>query len=156
MGTKNQISLDIPQSVLDQVQTKLKECKTLLAPYMQGLTATDRKELFKMGDKTVATAQKVKSYLQTNPEFAPAYMDQAEFLRDEAVVSQLTPLANMAEQLTRDLNDSVMLAGSEAIYAALLYYGQVKEAHSKGIPTAKTVYEDLSQRFSKRPKTNTK
>ncbi|AEW86519.2 hypothetical protein FCOL_08520 [Flavobacterium columnare ATCC 49512] len=107
-----------------------------------------------MGDKTVATAQKVKSYLQTNPEFAPAYMDQAEFLKDEAVVTQLTPLANMAEQLTRDLNDTVMLAGSEAIYNALLYYGQVREAYAKGIPTAKPVYEDLSQRFSKRRKGN--
>lgn len=121
---------------------------------MQGLTATERMEIFKMGDKTVATAQKVKSYLQTNPEFAPAYMDQAEFLKDEAVVTQLTPLANMAEQLTRDLNDTVMLAGSEAIYNALLYYGQVREAYAKGIPTAKPVYEDLSQRFSKRRKGN--
>ncbi|MCH4829864.1 hypothetical protein BWK60_06490 [Flavobacterium covae] len=154
MGTKNQISLEIPQNVLDQVQTKLQECKTLLVPFLQGLTATERMEIFKMGDKTVATAQKVKSYLQTNPEFAPAYMDQAEFLKDEAVVTQLTPLANMAEQLTRDLNDTVMLAGSEAIYNTLLYYGQVREAYAKGIPTAKPVYEDLSQRFSKRRKGN--
>ncbi|OWP83356.1 hypothetical protein BWK59_10945 [Flavobacterium davisii] len=155
MGIKNQISLEIPQSVLDEVQTKLKECKRLLAPFLQGLTPTERMEIFKMGDKTVATAQKVKSYLETNPEFAPTYMNKTEFLKDEAVVTQLSPLANIAEQLTRDLNDTVMLAGSEAIYSALLYYGQVKEAHTKGIPTAKPIYEDLSQRFSKRRRGNT-
>ncbi|QYS92036.1 hypothetical protein JJC04_05320 [Flavobacterium covae] len=128
--------------------------QNFISTFLQGLTATERMEIFKMGDKTVATAQKVKSYLQTNPEFAPAYMDQAEFLKDEAVVTQLSPLANMAEQLTRDLNDTVMLAGSEAIYNTLLYYGQVREAYAKGIPTAKPVYEDLSQRFSKRRKGN--
>ena len=98
----------------------------------------------------MATAQKVKSYLDTNPEFIPNYMDKTEFLKDEAVISQLTPIANITEQLSRDLSDTIMLAGSEAIYGALLYYGQVKEAYVKGIPTAKPIYEDLSARFTKR------
>ncbi|MFK7048530.1 hypothetical protein FLACOL_01527 [Flavobacterium columnare] len=47
MEIKNQISLEIPQSVLDEVQTKLKECKRLLAPFLQGLTPTERMEIFK-------------------------------------------------------------------------------------------------------------
>jgi hypothetical protein len=34
----------------------------------------------------------------------------------------------------------------------MLYYGQVKEATSKGVPTAKPIYEDLKQRFSKKTK----
>jgi hypothetical protein len=33
---------------------------------------------------------------------------------------------------------------------ALLYYGQVREASAKGVPTAKLIYEDLKQRFSKK------
>jgi hypothetical protein len=56
-----------------------------------------------MGDKTVATVQKVKTYLNTNPEFAPAYMNQEEFLKDEAVVTGLSPLANLAQQLASDM-----------------------------------------------------
>lgn len=152
MGTQNQISITIPQATIDEVMLKMKECKEALAPYLQALTADDRHAIFKMGDKTVATAQKVKSYLETNPEFAPNYMDKAEFLKDEAVVTQLSPIGNIAEQLSRDLNDTIMLAGSEAIYGALLYYGQVKEAHLKGIASAKPIYEDLSVRFSKRKK----
>ncbi|WP_435524466.1 hypothetical protein [Chryseobacterium indoltheticum] len=107
-----------------------------------------------MGDKTVATVQKVKSYLETNPEFAPSYMDKAEFLKDEAVVTGLNPIFNLAEQLASDLNDTVTLAGSEALTASMLYYGSAKEAASKGVATAKPVYEDLSQRFSKRGNKN--
>lgn len=150
MTTKNQISIEIPQEVIDTVTQKLQECKTTLAPYLQGLTVEERLSLFKMGDKTVATVQKTKSYVDTNPEFVPVYMDKTEFLKDEAVVSILSPIANLAAQLSADVNDTMMLAGSEALQAAMLYYGQVKEAQSKGIVTAKPIYEDLSQRFMKR------
>lgn len=150
MSSKNQISIEIPQVVIDTVTQKLQECKSALAPFLQGLTVDERSSLFKMGDKTVTTVQKTKSYVETNPEFVPAYMDKAEFLKDEAVVTSLNPLTNLASQLTSDLNDTIMLAGSEALQASMLYYGQVKEAQSKGIVTAKPIYEDLSQRFAKR------
>jgi hypothetical protein len=150
MSTKNQISIDIPQAVIDTVTQKMQECKTALAPYLQGLTAEQRGSMLKMGDKTLATVQKTKSYMETNPEFVPTYMDKVEFLKDEAVASLLNPIANLSNQISTDVADTVMLAGSEALQASLLYYGQVKEAHSKGIPTAKPIYEDLSQRFSKK------
>ncbi|WP_136667857.1 hypothetical protein [Flavobacterium sp. H122] len=147
MATKNQISIEIPQNVIDAVKDKLQECKTALAPYLQGLTMEERLSLFKMGDKTVATVQKTKSYVETNPEFVPVYMDKTEFLKDEALVSTLSPIANLASQLSADVNDTIMLAGSEALQASMLYYGQVKEANNKGIVTAKPIYQDLSQRF---------
>ncbi|PIF45399.1 hypothetical protein CLU96_2404 [Chryseobacterium sp. 52] len=150
MSTNNQISIEIPQNVLNDVSQKLQECKTLLAPYLQALTAEQRKALFKMGDKTVATVQKVKNYLETNPEFTPVYMDKTEFLKDEAVVTGLDPLGNLAHQLATDIEDTVMLAGSEALVASMLYYGATKEAASKGVATAKPVYEDLKQRFTKK------
>lgn len=154
MSTNNQISVEIPQTVLNEVNQKLQECKTLLSPYLKALTADDRKSLFKMGDKTVATVQKVKSYLETNPEFAPVYMDKDEFLKDEAVVTGLNPISNLVDQLASDLADTITLAGSEALMASMLYYGTTKEAASKGVATAKPIYEDLSQRFSKRGNKN--
>lgn len=150
MSTNNQISVEIPVSVITDVTEKLQACKTLLAPYLQALTADQRKSIFKMGDKTLATVQKVKSYMETNPEFTPAYRDKTEFLKDEAVVTSLTPLENLAKQLSSDIEDTVMLAGSEALVAALLYYGTTKEAAAKGVTTAKPVYEDLSQRFARK------
>jgi hypothetical protein len=149
MSTQNQISIEIPQTVITDVMQKLQECKAALAPYLQGLTAEERQSLFKMGNKTLATVQKTKSYVETNPEFVPAYMNKVEFLKDEAVVSQLSPIANLASQLTIDVEDTVMLSGSEALQMAMLYYGQVKEAQSRGIPTAKPIYEDLKERFAR-------
>jgi hypothetical protein len=149
MSTQNQISIEIPQDVINDVVAKLQDCKNQLEPYLQALTAQERKDFFKMGDKTVATVQKTKSYVDINPEFVPAYMNKAEFLKDEAVVTQLQPIVNLATQLATDADDTMMLAGVEALQSALLYYGQVKEAHHRGIPTAKPIYEDLSQRFAR-------
>ena len=150
MSISNQISTEIPAAVIEQVLKALQESKAALAPYLHALTETERRTIFKMGDRTVATVQKVKTYVETNPEFVPVYMDKAEFLKDEAVVAQLSPLNSLAEQLLADINDTLMLAGSEALLSAMLYYGQVKEAYKKGVPTSKPLYNDLSKRFTYR------
>lgn len=149
MSTQNQINIEIPQAIIDDVVAKLQECKTALAPYLQGLTAKERQEFFKMGDKTVATVQKTKTYVDTNPEFVPSYMDKTAFLNDVAVVTQLLPVVNLATQLATDADDTLLLAGSEALQSAMLYYGQIREANSKGVPTAKPIYQDLSERFKR-------
>ena len=150
MSTQNQISVEIPDAVITSVVRKLGECKTELAPFMQGLTAEERRDLFKMGDKTVATVQKTQSYVETNPEFIPAYMDVREFNRDVTVVNQLKPIEDLVSQLGVDISDTRMLAGSEALQQSLLYYGQVREADSKGVPSSSAIYEDLQPRFSRK------
>ena len=77
-------------------------------------------------------------------------MDKLEFLKDEAVVTQLNPITNLAIQLFVDTSDTVMLAGSEAIKQALFYYCSVNEAQTKGVATAKPIYEDLKERFARK------
>ena len=150
MSTNNQINIEIPQAILDEVYADLQNCRTKLAPYLQGLSFDQKQSLFKMGDKTVATVKKVKSYTDTNTEFIPGYMNVEEFGKDEKVVTQLDPLNNLSMQLASDISDTMMLAGSEALMAALLYYGTVKEAAAKGVASAIPIYEDLSKRFSRK------
>ena len=57
MSTPNQLSVVIPQTVIDDVTHYLKQSKALLMPYLQGLTAQDRMEMLKMGDKNVTIAR---------------------------------------------------------------------------------------------------
>lgn len=149
MATNNQISIEIPQELIDEVAKNVQREFGKLKPYLQALTDEQKQSLFKMGDKTVSTVQKTDSYAQTNPEFIPGYMDTTEFRKDTKVVSQLSPLRAIIEQMASDLNDTIMLAGSEALMNALLYYGAVREAAAKGVVSAKPIYEDLKPRFSK-------
>lgn len=152
MSLSNRVNDEIPQAVIDEVTQKLKECREALAPYMIGLTEKERQTLFKQGDKTVATVQKVQSYVQTNPEFIPSYMQTEEFNKDVTITSVLTPLHNVAFQLASDMDDTRMLAGSEALAEALIYYGSVREAANRGVAQAKPIYDDLVERFIKRRK----
>jgi hypothetical protein len=149
MDSSNRVSEEIPQAIIDDVTRKLNECRDALKPYMFGLTGEERQDLLKMGNKTVATVQKVQSYVVTNPEFIPSYMQPGEFTKDVVVVTQLTPLQNVAFQLASDLDDTRMLAGHEAISEALIYYGSVREAARRGIPQAKPIYAELKERFVK-------
>lgn len=152
MNTSNRISEVIPEEVIVDVTKKLNECRIALAPYLFGLTEKERQDLFKMGDKTVATVQKVKSYVDTNPEFVPKYMQVTEFNQDTAVATVLTPIQNVAFQLASDLDDTRLLAGSEALAEAMFYYGSVREAANRGVVQAKPIYDDLVQRFVKKRK----
>jgi hypothetical protein len=152
MSSKNQLSISIPDETVAAVLKNLQECKNLLHPYLLALTSEERQSILKMGDKTVATVLKTRDYVVTNPQFIPHYMDAEEFVADANVVSQLSPITNLALQLSRNVEDTMMVAGSEAFQEALIYYGQIKEAASKGVPSAAPIYDDLKQRFVKKAK----
>src|SRR6187402_434855 len=152
MSSQNQLSITIPDETIATVLKNLQECRDLLHPFLLALTPEERQSIYKMGDKTLATVLKTKDYVVTNPQFVPSYMNVPEFVADATVVNQLSPITNLATQLSRNVEDTMMLAGSEALQEALVYYGQIKEAASKGVPSAGPIYEDLKQRFTKKPR----
>jgi len=148
MDSHNKVSVTVPQEVLTAVQQKLQETATLLAPYLQSITIEERQHLPKMSDKTVSFVMKTQGYTLTNAGFAPGFLNMAELAKDAALVNALSPVYNLAEQLAGNINDTIMLAGSEAYTACLLYYGSVKAAALSGVASARPIYEDLKQRFS--------
>lgn len=150
MSQSNQVNMEIPQEVVDKVIENLNQIKSDLQPYMHALSNEDRQSLFKMGDKTLSTVLKTQSYTVTNPEFIPNYMDIAAFNQDIVVTNQLRPILDLANQIATDVSDTTMLAGSEALTQALMYYGQVREAESKKVESSRAIYEDLQPRFSRK------
>ena len=147
MANPNRISIDIPQQVITDVINSLTAIRNSLQPYLQSLTVDDRQTLPKMSNKTVSFVNKIKDYVDTNPEFAPSFLDVPELRKDIAAVNALKPLNDICEQLASNLNDTIMLLGSEAYQASLIYYANVKLASHTGQANAKPVYEDLSERF---------
>lgn len=145
--SKNQISVEIPQQVLSEVNTKLQEIKDLLAPFMGSLTVDERKSLPKMSDKTVAFVTKVIEYTNSNPKFIPPMMDASEFKKDYRANQVLLPIHATSQQVSELMRDTIMLTGHEAYVQALYYYGSVKLAAKAGDSEAKIIQEDLSKRF---------
>jgi hypothetical protein len=147
MSQKNEIAVVIPQPELDKINELVAELKKAIAPYVHALTKDEIKGITKMGDKTVAFVSKIKDYTGTNPEYVPNFMSVPDFVVDVNAVNTLSPLAKTIKQINDDLADTIMLSGSEALVAALVYYGSVKYNASQGQASAKTIYEDLKKRF---------
>ena len=53
------------------------------------------------------------------------------------------------KQLESNLNDTLMVAGSEAYVGALSYYNSVKYGPRLNVADAKVIYEDLRKRFER-------
>ena len=95
---------------------------------------------------------KTTEYSRSNPEYAPTYFSSEELAKDLTYVNALKPVLSLCEQLRSDLEDTIMLAGSEAYAASLMYYGSVQMAAKSGQPGARPILEDLRQRFETRRK----
>jgi hypothetical protein len=147
---ENRISIQIPPEVQEKVKAAVKVIDEALKPYLKSLTADERQTLPKMGDTSIPFVRKGLEYTQTNPEFAPAYISPEELLKDVVAVEVLSQVFRPMSHVTRALEDTIMLAGSEAYVAALGYYNSVKQAKKLGIPAAAAIYEDLHKRFPRR------
>ncbi|MFN0047952.1 MAG: hypothetical protein ACKVOU_02375 [Cytophagales bacterium] len=147
MSNENVVSIKIAPADLQNIIAKLKEVETILKPYLIALTPEERKTIPKMNDKTQPFVEKTLDYAQSNPEFAPSYMNVPELQIDLKAVYDLTSISQILEPLSNNVNDTEMLSGSEAYLAALTYYNTVKHAAKMNVPSAKAIYEDLSKRF---------
>lgn len=149
MSNKNVVSIVIPPAELAEAQRLLTSALSLLKPYLLALTPEDRMHLPKMADKSFAFVSKTLRYAESNPEFAPAYLNVPELHIDVTATEQLTSLEQYAESLLTQLSDTIMLTGSEALLASLMFYSSVKRASQENVPGAKAIYDDLKVRFEK-------
>jgi hypothetical protein len=138
---------NIPDEVLAEVMTKLGEIAIILKPYLLTLTATERGDLPKMGDKSIAFVQKSHEFSKINPEFAPKYLNLLDFDIDFNDSQNLIPVLNSFTQLVNGIDDTKLAAGSEAYQAALLYYNGVQRAVEANVPGAKAIFDELKNRF---------
>jgi hypothetical protein len=144
---KNRHSKTVPVDVLEQVQNLLKQANTLLLPYITSLTPAERHMLPKMGEKTLSFVEKSHEFAVQNPNFVPPFLDMPEFDIDFADAHNLWTLLLLTNQLHENVDDTTLVAGSEAYQAALVFYNSVKMAARQDIPGAKAVYEELKKRF---------
>ncbi|MDR2474157.1 MAG: hypothetical protein LBD53_11495 [Tannerella sp.] len=144
---ENKHVASIPPEILAQVQVHIDAALELLAPYLLPLTPEERHDLPKMGNKTLSFVEKAQDYAHHYPQLCPSYLNVAEFDTDVTDATGLRTVHISAKQLSDNIDDTVIVAGSEAYQAALMFYNAVKAATAQDIPGAKEVYNDLKTRF---------
>ncbi|MCC5608169.1 hypothetical protein LC612_15575 [Nostoc sp. CHAB 5834] len=126
------------KAALQTVQQKL--------PFLITLSTEERRKLVKMGDKSLAFVNNSITAAQSNREILPATFDVEELVQDYQLAAALTELLISMQQLTEQVDDTLMAVGSEAMTSSLTVYDYVKTA-SKKTPGLKTVAEQLGERF---------
>jgi hypothetical protein len=147
--------IPIPPEVLAEAQSYIDATNKLLEPYLLPLTPTERHDMPKMGDKTLSFVEKAQDYISQYPELCPSYLNVTALNTDIADATGLRKMHIAAKQLLDEIDDTIVIAGSEAYQSALIFYNAIKAAATQNIPGAKEVYEDMRLRFpasKKKPK----
>jgi hypothetical protein len=147
MPQENLFDLNLSAADLQAVQDAIQVLTTKLGPHLISLSVETRRELPKMGDKTLAFVRKAREYAQNHPDLVPGFLSLALFDNDLRGVDTLSNMRRALVPLSANLEDSLMLTGSEAYQAALVFYRSVKAAALSDTPNAKAIYADLSERF---------
>ena len=115
-------------------------------PFLITLSADERKRLYKMGDKRLAFVQNSLNVAQSNRNILPASFDLDGFSNDYQLSADLTELLMLLNQLTEQVDDTLMAVSSEAMGSSLTVYDYVKTA-AKKTPGLKAIAEQLGSLF---------
>ena len=126
------------QHAIDTIQQKL--------PFLITLILDERKRLYKMGDKRLAFVQNSLNAAQSNRNILPASFDLEGFTNDYRLAISLTELLMRLNQLTEQVDDTLLAVGSEAMGSSLTVYDYVKTA-AKKTPGLKAIAEQLGNLF---------
>lgn len=147
----NRVTAAIPPADLARALDLLKQARALLEPYLHPLTPDERKNMVKMGDKSVGFMTKLLDYAANSPAFVPAFVNFDELKQDVGTATDLAPVEQFAAQLALDLGSTVLLAGSEGMTQASPVYQNIRFLAQQQQPGAQLAYDDLRQRFPGRP-----
>ena len=146
MSESNRVSAVLGDAEIAELRTQIAALRARL-PFLVNLSPQDRKELPKLGDKTLGFDEKCQTYMESNPEFLPGFVDTAELDRDRALRSQMLRIAPDLLLLAEQIEDTLTVLGSEIVMVDFAYYQGVREAARRGLPGAQLIYDDLRTRF---------
>ncbi len=140
---------DLNVSLSDADRQAIKQAITTIQqklPFLITLSADERKRLYKMGDKRLAFVQNSLNAAQSNRNILPASFDLDGFSNDYRLTADLSELLMLLNQLTEQVDDTLVAVSSEAMSSSLTVYDYVKTA-AKKTPGLKAIAEQLGSLF---------
>ena len=117
--TNNRVSASIDEGTLKEVKEALALVNSKL-PFLIGLKPEERQSIPKISEvNKVFTADAIVA-IKNNGNLLPAYLSVDEISKDYKLYEQLDEIVSLSQQLTEKLNDTQMMAGSEAYVSALI------------------------------------
>lgn len=115
--------------------------------FLIGLKEGERVRLRKVAHGNKLFISDVLLFAKNNPYILPPHTTFEHLEKDFTLHQQLTELQGIVSQLALMLEDTRIVAGSQAFKTSLQSYKMAKMAAEKGVPGAKTIVEELAKRF---------
>jgi hypothetical protein len=128
MKYSNQISVTIEKKDLNEILDALNFIDDKLCDLVR-LTSEELASLPKMKKHTISFVTENLELAEKNPELVPSDVDLVEIKKDIELVKSIDNILKPIKKLTKKLNDSAVLASSEAYLPSLAIYNAVK-AHA--------------------------
>ena len=152
---ENQINAVIDEGTLTQVNESIGMINNAL-PFLVELTNEQVKRMNKMEDGRVEFVRKALTLAEADSRLAPQFFSMDDVNKDMALCTNLDLIIVKVKKLLRQLEDTRILAGSEALGAALEVYNTTKRGSKKGVDGMKAAYDELSPFFEKQGNTAAK
>ena len=146
MTSNNRIVGALTEQDVTELQTAIEAMKSKL-DFLITLTRQDRRELPKMGERSIGFEEKCATHMATNPEFLPGFVSLPAITSGRALRSQLQRCFAPLQALCTALEDTLMAVSSEIWLADLAFYHNAHDAARRKLPGAEAIYSDLSSRF---------
>ena len=122
----NQVSAVLTPANKTAATTAIETLRTNL-PVLIDLTPEERHDLLKLGEKSEAFVRKAMDLASKDNSFLPRSFDVAEMQKDVDLYFDLQSLFRELSRLTEGIDDTLIVAGSEAYAAALAVYRSAKD-----------------------------
>jgi hypothetical protein len=144
------IDVTLSQQKIDNVLAAFKTIREEL-DFLIGLSNEERRQIPKMGRKSQTFTVRALDMATQHSDVMPRHLNIEEARRDVALFEALNPILQSVNHLRELIEDTQMLAGSEAYAAARLAYNAAKvSGKNLGLDD---ILEDLSQQFRRTKKT---
>lgn len=145
--SNNRLNITATAVQLTAVKTALQAVTTNL-PFLIGLTTEERIALPAINVSNKAFTEDAINAAVNNASLIPSYVSVASMQNDLTLFTQLDEVILLVKQLLEKLEDTQLLAGSEAYIGGLSTYKLIASAADAGVPGADAIYSQLKQRFA--------
>lgn len=145
--TNNRVNITATAAQITAVKTALQTITTNL-PFLVGLTVDERIALPSIDVNNKAFTEDAINAGVNNATLIPSYVSVPNMQNDMTLFSQLDEVLGLVNQLQEKLEDTKLLAGSEAYTSALALYKLFGAAADSGVAGADAVVSQLRSRFA--------
>lgn len=143
----NRINITATATQITAVKNALQTIGTNL-PFLLGLTTSERIAIPAINVSNKAFTEDAITAAVNNAALIPSYVNIPNMQNDLTLFTQLDEVIIMVKQLLEKLEDTQLLAGSEAYIGALAVYKLFGSAVDAGVPGADAIYNQLRARFA--------